>query len=68
MIRLEFEPEKIHNLQFCFGAKFQLLLNKPFGLDGIYITANELEASFAELWEIVTAFAIVHNSSIQIRK
>ena len=56
VIRLQLAPDGILLLKLTWSAKITRWMNKPFGLDGLYITSNDLDISFPELWNLTRMY------------
>lgn len=56
LIRLQLAPDGILLLKLTWSAKITRWMNKPFGLDGLYVPSSDLDISFAELWNLTRRY------------
>lgn len=56
MIRLQLAYDGIDRLELTWSATITRWLNKPFSLDGLYISSSDLDISFPELWDVTRRY------------
>lgn len=63
MLRIQLEVEAMRHIKLNPIGQTTRWLNKPFGLDGIYVASTDLDISFSELRMLFLNYLSDYNST-----